>query len=426
MSSEHKTAERLGEEITELCSYIYAAEHRLLGLIRSFDERRGWEYLGFPSCAYWLNFKCGMDMNTARERVRVAHALGKLPKIDARFAEGALSYSKVRAMTRIASEENEDYLLSIAKHGTAYHVEKLVQKYRRVERLQDTEAACEVHDNRRLDYHTDVDGSLVIKGRFPAEQGALIVKALEMAMERDFEAGAASAANDVSAETSEEPQPISARRADALAEVAETYMNSEPVPNSTADRYQVVVHVSRAVGAASAANDVSAETSRRVACDASVLRIDEDENGEPLSVGRKTRTIPPSIRRALRCRDGGCRFPGCTHDRFVDGHHIKHWVDGGETSLDNLILLCRHHHHLVHEGGFACKKTADGEIIFKDQRDSMMLNWAALPTIGRDDIDAWLDRQFFDRGINADTCTAKWYAGERVDWDLAVANLVES
>jgi len=140
MSSEHKTAERLGEEITELCSYIYAAEHRLLSLIRLFDEQQGWEYLGFPSCAYWLNFKCGMDMNTARERVRVAHALGKLPKIDARFAEGALSYSKVRAMTRVANEDNEDYLLGIAKHGTAYHVEKLVQKYRRVKRLQDAEA----------------------------------------------------------------------------------------------------------------------------------------------------------------------------------------------------------------------------------------------------------------------------------------------
>ncbi len=265
--SAREESQRLGAEISELCSYIYAAEHRLLTLIREFDEQKGWQWLGFHTCAHWLNFKCSIDMNTARERVRVAHALGKLPKIDARFATGALSYSKVRAMTRIADESNEDYLLMIAKHGTAYHVEKLVSKCRRVLRLRDAAAACTAYDNRRLSYYYDCDGCLVIKGRFPAEQGALIVKALEMAMEKDFgtnralgsaPTGASEAAvpalTDVSAETFEpsKPVPIATRRADALAEVAETYMNSEPVPNATADRYQVVVHV---VGAASATTD---------------------------------------------------------------------------------------------------------------------------------------------------------------------------
>ncbi len=185
-NSAREESKRLGAEISELCSYIYAAEHRLLTLIREFDEQKGWQWLGFHSCACWLNFKCSIDMNTARERVRVALALGKLPKIDARFATGALSYSKMRAMTRIADESNEDYLLMIAKHGTAYHVEKLVSKYRRVLRLRDAAAACTAYDNRQLSYRYDCDGCLVIKGRFPAEQGALIVKALEMAMEKDF------------------------------------------------------------------------------------------------------------------------------------------------------------------------------------------------------------------------------------------------
>jgi len=434
--SAREQSERLGAEITELCSYIYAAEHRLLTLVREFDEQKGWEWLGFHSCAHWLNFKCGIDMNTARERVRVANALGKLPKIDARFASGALSYSKVRAMTRIADESNEDYLLSIAKHGTAYHVEKLVSKYRRVERLRDAEAACLAHDNRRLDYHYDSDGCLIIKGRFPAEQGALIVKALEMAMEKDFVVGAPSRHDSRGwkplPQEHEEPVPISTRRADALAEVAETYMNSEPVPNATADRYQVVVHV---VGAASAAIDrahgallqegidVSAETSRRIACDCSVLGIREGENGEPLSIGRKTRSIPPAMRRALRFRDGGCRFPGCTNDKFVDGHHIHHWADGGETSLDNLVLLCRHHHHLVHEGGFICEKTNDGEIVFQDQRQEPLPQWSILPAIGEDDVNEWLDRTFFEDGIKPEGCAAQWGAGERMDWHMAVGNL---
>jgi len=424
--SAREQSERIGAEITELCSYIYAAEHHLLTLIREFDEQKGWEWLGFHSCAHWLNFKCGIDMNTARERMRVAHALGKLPKIDARFASGALSYSKVRAMTRIADESNEDYLLMIAKHGTAHHVEKLVSKYRRAVRLQDAEAACTAYDNRRLDYHYDSDGCLVIKGRFPAEQGALIVKALEMAMEKQY----------VEQDDEDELPPIATRRADALAKVAETYMNSEPVPNSTADRYPVVVHV---VGAASATMErepvaprealqhdgphVSAETSRRIACDCSVLGIREGENGEPLSIGRKTRSIPPAMRRALRIRDGGCRFPGCTHDRFVDGHHIHHWADGGETSLDNLVLLCRHHHHLVHEGGFTCEKTNDGGIVFRDERQEQLPEWSVLPTIGEDDVNEWLDRKFFEAGIKPEACNAQWYAGERMDLNLAVSAL---
>ncbi len=443
--STREQSERLGAEIAELCSYIYAAEHRFLTLIREFDEQRGWAWLGFHTCSHWLNFNCGMGMNAARERVRVAHALGNLPKIDARFASGALSYSKVRAMTRIADESNEDYLLMIAKHGTAYHVEKLVSKYRRVVRLNDADAVRTLYDNRQLSCYYDHDGSLVIKGRFPAEQGALIVKALEMAMEKSFA--------DVSAETSEssEPEPIATRRADALAEVAETYMNSEPVPNATADRYQVVVHV---VGAASPLKGDnkpqmdrghgpllqddphiedgphvypkgtwSAETSRRIACDCSMLGIREDENGEPLSIGRKTRSIPPAMRRALRIRDGGCRFPGCTNDRFVDGHHIQHWADGGETSLDNLVLLCRRHHHLVHEGGFTCAKTNDGEVYFQDQQQMPLPNWSVMPTIGEDDINEWLDRQFFEDGTGPEGCNAQWYAGDRMDWNLAVGHL---
>ncbi len=423
-------SKRLGSEITELCSFIYAAEHRLLTLIREFDEHKGWEWLGFHSCAHWLNFKCGIDLNTARERVRVARALGGLPKIDARFATGALSYSKVRAITRIADESNEDKLLHLAKHGTAFHVEKIVSKFRTAKRLQDADVAKEQHDNRQLNYHYDADGSLVIKGRFPAEQGALIIKALEMAMERQYgENVSVGTLENVSAETSEEtePEPISTRRADALAEVAETYMNSEPVPNSTADRYQVIVHVSAETSMDGANMEdgphVSAETSRRIACDASLLGIKEDENGEVLSIGRKTRAIPPAMRRALRMRDKGCRFPGCTNDRFVDGHHIKHWADGGETSLENLVLLCRHHHHLVHEGGFVCEKTEDGEVKFRDQQYEHLPTWANLATVDEHELAAWLDSEFFKQCVDSENCTAQWHAGETMDWDLAAGSL---
>jgi len=211
-------------------------------------------------------------MNAAREKVRVARALADLPKIDQGLSMGELSYSKVRAMTRIADASNEDYLMMIAKHGTAHHVEKLVSKYRSAKRVQDA-AVAEEYLERELSHYYDHDGCLVIKARLPAEQGALIVKALEMAMEKQF-VGAASAANDVTAGT-----PIAARRADAIAEIAETYLNNDESSGSTADRYQVVVHITAETSELEDGPHVSAVTSRRIACDSTVVNIKDDENG---------------------------------------------------------------------------------------------------------------------------------------------------
>lgn len=151
----HVEGARMGDEITRLCAYLYAATWRLLVLIREVDEKEYWGMPGLCSCAHWLNFKCGIGMNAAREKVRVAHALAKLPKISAAFARGELSYSKVRAMTRIADPANEDYLLMIARHGTASQMERLVSKYRRAKRLQETETANGQHARRGLHCYFD-------------------------------------------------------------------------------------------------------------------------------------------------------------------------------------------------------------------------------------------------------------------------------
>ena len=417
-------AQQLGDQITELCSHIYAAEARLLTLIREFDEKECWAEQGFCSCAHWLNFKCGIGMNAAREKVRVANALATLPKIDEGLSKGELSYSKVRAMTRIADESNQDYLMMIAKHGTAHHVEKLVSKYRSAKRVQDAAVAEGQYRDRELNHYYDHDGCLVIKARLPAEQGALVVKALEMAMEKQFvganqNVGAASAAIGP-----EDPPtaPIAARRADAIADIAETYMNNDESSGSTADRYQIVVHVTAETSELEDGPHVTAETSRRIACDSTVVNIKDDENGEPLSIGRRSRSIPPSMRRALRNRDGGCRFPGCTNNKFVDGHHIRHWADGGETSLGNLVLLCRHHHHLVHEGGFSCGKSAAGQVHFNDQRQQPLPNWSELPKIASNhDVQQWMDSEWFAAAANGEGCNAKWHSGEQIDWQMAVS-----
>lgn len=412
--------ERLGARISELCGYIHAATCHLLDLLREFDKERYWETLGFPSCAHWMNFACGFGLNAARERLRVAHALGDLPKTHAWFAEGRLSFSKVRAITRVANADNEDFLLMVAEHGTAHHLEKLVAKYRRVEKLQDADYAEEIHHNREVTYYYDHDGCLVLQARLPVEQGELVLKALEMAME---------AQEDVRprgtwpAGTSEEREPVAACRADALAEVAETYMNNSENAGSTADRYQVIVHVGAAHGRDNHLADgphVTAVTSKRIACDCSRTIIHEDANGQPLSIGRRSRSIPPAMRRALQSRDGGCRFPGCTHTKFVDGHHIKHWADGGETSLDNLVLLCRHHHRLVHEGGFDCKRSADGEIWFEDQRNQRLRDQPPLNSTSLEDSLAWMHREFEQAFITHESCTAKWHAGEDMDYEHAV------
>ncbi len=464
----YEESARLGAEITELCSYIYAATWRLLTLIREFDEKQYWGLPGLVSCAHWLNFQCGIGMNAAREKVRVAHALKDLPSISEAFRHGELSYSKVRAMTRIADANNEDYLMMIARHGTAHHVEKLVSKYSRCKRLQDLQNANQQHATRELHCSFDVDGSVIIRGRLPAEQGALIMKALELAMDRAGTSIGAVArartvgariagdthldASHVTAETSKDDdrEPFHARRADALAEIAETYLNSEPGEASTADRYQVVVHVTAGtldrvqtdppVGARTAGDPISddppilshlddgphvtAETSRRIACDASILRLIEDEEGEPLSIGRKSRVIPPAIRRALRARDDGCRFPGCTNTFYIDGHHIEHWADGGETSLGNLVQLCRRHHRLVHEGGFACEKDANGRVTFCNARQQTLGTYV-LPTPLPDDatIEDWMVSYMQDIEIDDTTCVPNWMAGDAIDWNLAVGHL---
>jgi len=175
---------------------------------------------------------------------------------------------------------------------------------------------------------------------------------------------------DVSAETPDS-RPAQ-RRADALVAMAETVLASGVAPCAGGERHQVVVHID----AEALADDepgrcelddghaLAPETARRLACDASVVAMRE-RGGRPLSVGRKTRSIPPAIRRALTARDRGCRFPGCGHHRFVDGHHITHWAHGGKTSVENLVLLCRHHHRLVHEGGYRLERRSGGRLVFR-------------------------------------------------------------
>ena len=329
-----------------------------------------WGAWGLASCAHWLNWRCGIGLNAAREKVRVAHTLKLLPLISASFATGELSFSKVRAVTRIADPENEKELLDLARYATAAQVEKLVRAYRRVGRLEECERATAQHASRELTCYHDDDGSLVIRARLPADEGAVVMQALNAAMDAQK---SDAESEDVTAVTSTVENRFAQRRADALTTMAETTLRHGPGQLSAGDRYQVVVHVTAETLSGDDTSGrcelddgqrLAPDTVRRVACDGSLLHITEDIAGNPLDIGRKTRAVPPAMQRALRSRDGGCRFPGCTHERFVDAHHIRHWANGGETSIDNLVLLCRRHHRSVHEGGSGLEKVADGRIRF--------------------------------------------------------------
>jgi hypothetical protein len=389
----------LVDEITTLAGHLNAANARFLTLLAELDRRQGWAEWRVKSMAHWLNWKCGIDLGAAREKVRVARALAGLPRITMAMAEGRLSYAKVRAMTRVGTPDNESYLLNIALCGTASHVEDVVRGYRRaLDAAELTREAVQQRD-QNLFWHTEPDGSLAIRGRLPAEVGVLFVRALQSALD------GLPIPKDVSAETSSDDlHRARKRRVEALAVLAESFLATGLKDLSGADRQQIVVHVD----------------ARRLACDASIVRILEYEKGEPLDLGRRTRTIPPGIRRALNARDKGCRFPGCTFKRYVDGHHVKHWANGGETKLSNLVTLCRFHHRLVHEGGVEIRTLDDGAFRFLRPDGQSFESPLPRPTDWRELVAAHAAE---DIRVTQQTAVTRW-TGEALDLSLAVEYLM--
>ena len=424
----------LAGSVATLAAHIHAATYRLLVLIAELDRRELWATQGAMSCAQWLSWACGIDAHTAREKVRVARALEELPLLSASLSRGELGYSKARALTRVATSDNEAYLLEIGLHGTAAHVEKFARLYRQATRANETERADARQRERGLTFWHEDDGTVVLHGRFPPEMAARILGALEAAM--DAHAAEQPAADwsqehsagsppDVPRGTPSPKPPVTARRADALAWMADRAFEPGDAPALSPDRHEIVVHVDAAVLAGGGAGRceieghaaLAGETARRLCCDAGIVTTIDGPAGEPLAVGRRTRSIPPAMRRALVVRDGGCRFPGCASTHRLHGHHVRHWAKGGDTSLDNLILLCPFHHRLVHEGGFDVQRQGDGAFRFVSPH-----GWTVRPpgTPG-DSTPGAIVRQNEVLGMVIDgrTATARW-DGQPVDYDQAV------
>jgi len=407
------TPAELEDEIATLASHIYAGTCRWLDLLAEIDRRGSWAESGSGSCAEWLAWRCALTPRAAREHVRVARRLPELPLIHAAFARGELSYAKVRALTRVADVAREEELLELARAMTAAQLERAVRAYRRVT----ADDANDVHAAAYVGYTWDGDGSLVVQARLAPEDGVLFLRALESARdslwEREQEANRGSA----------EPRPgFRPTNADAFVAMADAALSSRDAERSGGERYQVVVHADAA--ALSAERDsgshlddgpaLASETAQRLACDASVVAV-----GETLSVGRKTRTIPPALRRALRARDRGCRFPGCENHRFVDAHHVQHWARGGETKMDNLVLLCRRHHRFVHEGRYSVETLGGGEVRFRNP-------WGApIPNVSRPppgDADRLLE---MNCSLEIDGLTCASGEGGSMDLGLAVEALLD-
>ena len=436
------TVEELGQEIAELAVHLDAATHRLLECIRQFDAECGWEPQGAVSCAHWLSWRIGLDPATAREKVRVARALGNLPAIDAALKSGKLSYAKVRALTRVATPEAEAKLIEVAMYSTGAQLERLCRGYRTAMTADNALPPPERSVRRR-----DLPGGMVkLEIVLLPDEADLVLAALDRAREAehsdkadktDVKAGPsaetpkrdwahAKTSNDEPAEKTHWPS-----RADGVVALAESYLACNVGSGNGGERFQVMLHIDQdplspdgvLAGALDDGTPVSAEAIRRVACDCGLVAVGHDQTGTNMSIGRRSRSIPPAIRRALILRDSGCAFPGCTRNRFLHGHHIQHWFHGGVTSLDNLLLLCTHHHHLVHEGGWSVERTSDGELCFRapDGRELQALPAREVSDNALVFLQEWAEDRGMD--IGADTNLPLW-DGTRPDYDWAVAALV--
>ena len=362
--------DELDQAILTLSRKLNAQHYQFLVLVREFDERAGWLQWSLASCTQWLAWRCDLSQSAARERVRIAHALKALPEISQAFAVGDLSYSKVRALTRVANAQNESALLAMARTMTAAHVDQHCQQ-RRNGSADAREDAGKAQARRSLrSWRDEARGMVTITLELPMAEGLLFEKAIDKA----------SADQDGSYAAPDDSTSWQALQADAAMAMAQAYLsglgaknthqsNHQPGPTtatSTADHYQVMVHVDhQALSGQQGQSEMPVETVRRLCCDGSIVPIIEDDQGQPLNVGRKRRIVSTSIRRALWSRDRGCAYPGCSHTRFVDAHHIEHWANGGETSLDNTVLLCSNHHQLVHEGGYSIHRDQHGSRYFQ-------------------------------------------------------------
>jgi hypothetical protein len=354
----------------------------LVALAADFDEGHGWDGYGIRSCAHWLAINAGVDVWTGMEMVRVGHSLRELPRLAEAFASGELSFDKLRHVTRVAQPADEELWLEVAQDASGSQLARICRGF---ERATGGPGTPDAHLARRgLRSWWRPDGMLELIAVLPPEDGAVVLAALDKVqpIAPPKEAAAAQDAASALGNPAAPPampgldpaeDPWAARAADALVELANQWIAGSPSHGGNSSR-RLVVHVNLdalvedADGGACRVQDgppLPAAVARRIGCDTELVAIAE-RNGLPIDVGRARRTISNRQRLALQARDSTCRFPGCgVPAERTEGHHLRHWANGGRTDLNNLLSLCRFHHHRLHDGAFGIAVLPGGKLSFE-------------------------------------------------------------
>jgi hypothetical protein len=372
---------QLGEEIVDDVAHISASEARAIMKVRRFDAEEYWGDQGAKSASHWLRWRVGMCRSTAGEWVRIGRALERLPKTRDAYHRGLLTYTQVRAITRIATPENEATLILYARYATG---SQLVVICREVKRHMASLESPDFEDVLRLVFRMHDDGSEEMTARMRPEHAATIRQAIEVEQrEARSDAAPVEAApvDEAAPDAPDAPDAPTLGRRDPAADVyslvriCERYIDSVRTNKkvSALDAFvavdlQTLRNTDGSVVWRAELHDgtqLTPETARRLTCDCALVPVILKPDGTPIDVGRRTRVVPAALERALRLRDRHCTYPGC-ESRATDAHHIRHWAQGGETNLDNLTLLCERHHTRVHEGGYRILCGKDGSKIFVD------------------------------------------------------------
>ena len=347
------SSEDLTRSARQLGAVLTATHAALLEIVAVVDEREHWRSDGCLSLEDWIAFTFQVGRTTARDWADAARALGELPHLSAAFASGEMSWDKTKAVATLASTASDEALTAEALETDVKHLERAARKARAIS-LEDANAR---HRDRFFALRRSISmGGVRLSGFLPDADGETVIKAIERL------------ADDVpkDAETGFYP-PFDQRCADALVDMASQVLSGQQPVHG--ERTMIVAHVDLSERGAephpecASGITLARETIARLMCDAVVEPVFE-EAGFTIGVGRKRREPPQWLRRALVERDEGCRFGGCTRTRGLHAHHIRHWLAGGPTNTNNLVMLCRYHHRLLHEGGWSLRGDPDRRVEF--------------------------------------------------------------
>ena len=397
---------------------VAAGQARLLAFLGEFDAREQWS--GFPSCAAWLSWRLAIGLKAANEKVRVARALRVLPLTRALFERGELSYTQVRAVTRVARPDSETEMVDIARSCSGEQIERLARGLRRAKALDDPEAQAAARHGVTVRH--DDDGTVVITARLPVEQAAVVLAALETCRDQLERAAKATSDDDSAADAPAPESSAEARRLPAIPIM-------EP-PSAAASRQQALLQIAQD-WLAHQPDNVRRRAKPRLTAQLDPLsgwaRLHDGELLPPelacklswtrFDLGRRRREADLPLRQFLGAVDGErCRFPGCRHTRHLKAHHVWWWSHGGPTDLANLVLLCHQHHQLIHDGQFAMTLHPDRTLTVRDAEGTVLPHRPALPMASAEELDP-------AGNVTPETCPNPW-AVDRLHLAYAVSVLV--